>query len=162
MSFITPMVAIGDLGAALDHRLIRTGKIEAVLSMAPVDLRGVVTHHLRLDVVDRGPLPFHTITTAVAFIDGHVRQGRRVLLHCEMGISRSPSLAVCYMHELQGMTIDEALAHVKSIRPRADPHPDLMGSIRAYYRQSRHPPEAKGPRSSEARPATGEGGDGRS
>jgi len=133
ISFITPMVATSDRGAALDHRLLRDGGFEAVLSMEPVNLEGLAVHHLYLDVVDRVPLPFPMIDAAVAFIEDHVSQGRRVLVHCEMGISRSPSLAVCYLHQSQGMTIDAAIAYVKSVRPTADPHPELIGSIRAFY-----------------------------
>lgn len=133
ISFITPLVATSDRGAALDHRLLRDGGFEAVLSMEPVDLEGLAVHHLHLDIVDRVPLPFPMIAAAITFIEDHVRQGRRVLVHCEMGISRSPSLAVCYLHQSQGMTIDAAIAYVKSVRPTADPHPELIESIRAFY-----------------------------
>lgn len=156
MSFITPMVGIGDRGAALDHELIRAKKIEAVLSLAPADLHGVVAHHLHVDVVDRLPLPFQAIATVVAFITGHVKEGRRVFMHCEMGISRSPSLAVCYLHESRGMTIDEALAHVKSIRPAADPHSALLRSIRAYYREGLSASAPKADMGSRSTPGRGQ------
>lgn len=139
MNFITPMVAVGDLGAALDHRLLRAQRIEAVLSLAPLSLDGVIAHHLLLEVADRVPLPGDVIAASMAFIDRHVAGGRRVLVHCEQGISRSPSLAVCYLHEARGMTLEEALAHVKSVRPIAEPHPELMGSIRDYYHRRSQP-----------------------
>jgi histidinol-phosphate aminotransferase len=135
MSFITPMVAIADLGVALDRRLMRSRRIEAVLSLAPVSLDRSIAHHLRLEVVDRVPLPADTISAAVGFITRHVAEGRRVLLHCEMGISRSPALAVCYLHESAGMTIEEAVRHVKFMRPTAQPHPELLRSILEHYRQ---------------------------
>jgi histidinol-phosphate aminotransferase len=133
MSFITPMVAIGDRGTALDRRLMRLHGIEAVLSLAPLSPGEAFAHHLQLEVVDRVPLAPRTIAAAVAFIDRHVRDGRRVLLHCEMGISRSPALAVCYLHESQSMTIDEAVRHVQYVRPTAAPHPELLRSIEEHY-----------------------------
>jgi predicted protein tyrosine phosphatase len=146
LSFITAMVAVGDRGVALHPRRMLESRIEAVLSMEPVNLDGLIAHHLHLDVADRVPLSFETIAAAVAFIDGHVGQRRRVLVHCAMGISRSPSLVVCYLHQSQGMTIDEAVAHVKSVRPSADPHPELIESIRAYYRENVGRPGVKAPR----------------
>jgi len=141
MNFITPLVAVGELGDALDLDSLEKQGIKAVLSLAPVNLDGAVEHHLQLEVIDRVPLPFEIITTALAFIKHHVQLGQRVLLHCEMGISRSPSLAVCYLHETQGLSIEDAVIHVQSVRPKAEPHPALMESIRGYFRQQSASPE---------------------
>lgn len=139
MSFVTPMVAVGDRGVALDRDLVRLHGIEAILSLAPLVPARFIGHHLQLVVADRVPLPSEAIDAAVAFIDGNVRDGRRVLMHCEMGISRSPALAVCYLHQCQGMSVDEALDHVRFVRPTAAPHPELMGSIRRHYEGRRAP-----------------------
>ena len=133
MNFITPLVAVGALGDALDLAVLKEQGIEAVLSFAPVNLDGAVEHHLQLEIADRVPIPFDIITVALAFIRHHVEQDRRVLLHCEMGISRSPSLAICYLHESQGMPIEDAVRHVKFVREQAEPHPLLMESIRGYF-----------------------------
>jgi protein-tyrosine phosphatase len=130
------MVAIGEIGDALDHDSLVKQGINAVLSLAPVSLDGVVEKHLQLEVADRVPLPFDIILTSLEFIKHHVQCGQRVLLHCEMGISRSPSLAVCYLHETQGLTIEAAIKHVKTVRPKAEPHPELVESIRCYYKQN--------------------------
>jgi protein-tyrosine phosphatase len=130
------MVAVGEIGDALDHDLLAKQEINAVLSLAPVCLAGVVEKQLQLEVADRVPLPFAIISTGIDFIKHHVQCGQRVLLHCEMGISRSPSLAVCYLHETQSLTIEAAIKHVKTVRPKAEPHPELIESIKSYYQQN--------------------------
>lgn len=135
MDFVTPMVAVGAMSDALDDLGLQAKRIGAALSLSPVALDVAVAHHCLLEIKDRVALPHEAIAAAVAFIAEQVREGRRVLIHCEMGVSRSPSLAICYLHECCGMSIETAIGHVKSVRPSADPHPALIASIREYYGQ---------------------------
>ena len=60
---------------------------------------------LGLDGLDRG----------VAFVRGCVQQGRKVLIHCQHGIGRSPLLALCVLVDT-GMPPLEALEHAKARR----------------------------------------------
>lgn len=138
MDFVTSMVAVGAMSDALDERDLQVKRIGAVLSLAPAALDASITHHCvrEIKIKDRAGLPFDAISTAVAFISHQVRERRRVLIHCEKGISRSPSIAVCYLHECCGVSIETAISHVKRVRPCADPHPALIASIRDYYGQS--------------------------
>ncbi|HET6718129.1 MAG TPA: aminotransferase class I/II-fold pyridoxal phosphate-dependent enzyme, partial [Rhodocyclaceae bacterium] len=49
------------------------------------------------------------------------------------GISRSPALAACYLHEYAGRRLADALVEVGRARPIADPHPALLASMREHY-----------------------------
>jgi len=133
LNFVTDMVAIGD---AYDFccaaELTRHG-IGAVLSLARIDASGVSVPHLLVDVVDEQPLSSDDIDRAVQFVRGHVTDGRRVLVHCRAGISRSPALVACFLHEHEGCTIDAALERVKAARIQAAPHKALVDSIRTHY-----------------------------
>lgn len=140
MDFVTSWLAIGALSDALDTDSLRACRISAVLSLMPVELHGAVSHYRVLQVEDRLALPPGAIAGAVEFIRHHVNDGRRVLLHCEQGISRSPSIGACYLHECCGLSLDEAMAHVKRVRPCSDPHPALIASIREYYGRRRKGP----------------------
>ncbi|SRR5579875_167252 len=42
--------------------------------------------------------------------------GERVYLHCNAGLNRAPTLAIAWLHANAGMSLDEAMAHVKSRR----------------------------------------------
>jgi hypothetical protein len=58
---------------------------------------------------------------AAATIDAWLREGRRVLVHCFGGISRSATAVVWHQVRYRGSTWDEALAVVKARRPVVNP-----------------------------------------
>lgn len=132
MDFVTPWLAIGAAGEAADAALRRAHGIDAVLSLLPVDFDAGAAH-LTLPVADRVALPASTIRTVTAYIERQRQAGRKTLLHCQMGISRSPALAACYLHEYAGWRLDDALHEVGQARPVADPHPALLASMRQHY-----------------------------
>ncbi len=55
---------------------------------------------------------------AVALDDLHtlIGSGERVYLHCNAGLNRAPTLAIAYMRAHQGMSLDEAMVHLKRRR----------------------------------------------
>lgn len=134
MDFITAQIAVGSRACAADERSLAERGIDALLSLAPVARPAGVGRQFSIDVTDGAPLGGETINDAVGFLKEQAGRGRRVLIHCEMGISRSPALAACYLHEVLGMALAAALEHVRRCRPQARPHPELIASLRAHYR----------------------------
>jgi protein-tyrosine phosphatase len=45
-----------------------------------------------------------------------VGNNQRVYLHCNAGLNRAPTLAIAYLRAHRGMSLNEALAHVKARR----------------------------------------------
>src|SRR5437763_2927100 len=58
---------------------------------------------------------------AAALIDGWLQDGRRVLVHCLGGISRSAAAVIWYFVRYRGYTWEQALALVRARRPVANP-----------------------------------------
>lgn len=141
MDFVTPMLAVGSRAEAEDAAARRAAGVDTLLSLAPVARPREVGLQLSLAVDDCMPLPDAIIREVVDFLAQRTAAGHRVLIHCEMGISRSPALAACFLHECAGLTLDEAFARVGAVRPVAAPHAALVESIRCYYaaRLSSHP-----------------------
>jgi protein-tyrosine phosphatase len=133
MDFLTEMVAVGCADDARDVDVLRERIIGAVLSLVPLGPPQLHLPNAVVEVADKQALPSDAIQMALHFVRSHVRAGRRVLVHCQSGISRSPALAVCYLHQYEGWSIDGAVARVKTLRPQAEPHPALIESIRAHY-----------------------------
>lgn len=54
-----------------------------------------------------------------------LQAGHRVLVHCTLGINRSPSVVVAYLHWIEGMPLENALTYVKQ-RRSCDPYEEAI------------------------------------
>ena len=134
IDFLTEDLAVANLGAASDLEALTRHGIQAVVDASNRDgnprFPGILYHDVPIADPDERLSEF--LPDIVAFIDEARRRGP-VLLHCVAGISRSPALAICYLHERHGMSLLAALVHVQSRRPVADPHPLFLRVIQEYY-----------------------------
>jgi len=91
---------------------------------------------LRLPTPDNQPLSLPTIRKGISWITPILRLEKKVFIHCEYGIGRSPLLACCALVSL-GYSPLEALARVKGARPQASPSPAQLAALRAWAREWR-------------------------
>jgi protein-tyrosine phosphatase len=87
--------------------------------------------HIRLDDENEERLAPH-LTRANEFIDDHLANGNRVLVHCYAGVSRSASIVIGYLMYSRGMTFDVARAYVKSKRKTIKPNLGFVRQLHAY------------------------------
>lgn len=132
MDFVAPSLAVGSFAEAASQSYRLAHGIEAVLSLVEVDFR-LGEQHATLPLRDGERLPAATVAAAVAFIDHQLRAGRKVLVHCQMGLSRSPAIAAAYLCACSGMRIGPALDWVCRQRVGAAPHPRLVESLYHLY-----------------------------
>eukprot|EP00731_Ephydatia_muelleri_P023353 Em0015g936a len=66
------------------------------------------------------------------FIKTAKEKGSRILVHCKMGISRSAATVVAYKMKEYQLTLDDALAYVKSKRSCINPNDGFIQQLRAY------------------------------
>lgn len=133
MDFVTDQIAVGSRADAEDGAALLERGIDTLLSLAPVERPVGIARQLCLDIRDRQALAGEAIDEAVAFLQAQAGRGRRILVHCEMGISRSPAVAAAYLHAALGLDLEAALAAVRRRRPVADPHPALVESLGRHY-----------------------------
>ena len=68
---------------------------------------------------------------------------QKVLVHCSMGMQRSPAVVACYLVEYESRTPEEAISFVKSQRKVAFPGGARFGvAIEAVFRAKKTPPES--------------------
>ncbi len=136
IDFITEDLAVGNLVVASDLAALTRHGIRAVVDASNREgnprFPGIRYHEVRIEDPDERLTVF--LPGVVAFVDEARRQGP-VLLHCVAGVSRSPALAVCYLHERHGLPLAAALERVRSRRAQANPHPLFLRLIREYYQE---------------------------
>jgi len=131
MNYILERLAVGDIN---DARNMPDG-ITALLNCAEEhDTCREGIAYLKIPLVDFQPIDPSYIPRAVAWIK-EVIVDHRVLVHCNAGIGRSPSIVVCYLNEV-GFGFEEAVRLVTARRPDALPHRTLKSAIMLARRMS--------------------------
>ena len=54
----------------------------------------------------------------VAFIAERVARGEKVYVHCASGVGRSVALTLCYLATHGGLSLEDAHAELRRLRPR--------------------------------------------
>ncbi len=88
-------------------------------------------HYCYLPTVDDTMPSPEALDRGVAFIREAVTAGARVYIHCAGGIGRAPTMAAAYFIA-EGMSTDDALAHIAKARPFIKPVPEQIAGLRAY------------------------------
>jgi len=68
---------------------------------------------------------------ALPFIAAALQEGQTVLVHCQMGVSRSVSVVLAHLMSMLGCGYDAALAVVRRARPNARPNEGFEAELRA-------------------------------
>lgn len=86
-----------------------------------------------IDGADPKWVPEIVINTALAFIKERLVAGDKVLVHCNQGQSRSPSIALLFMHEQNALPRDfeGAVEGFKKLYPAYSPAGGMLGVIKA-------------------------------
>ncbi|KAK4294730.1 hypothetical protein Pmani_032662 [Petrolisthes manimaculis] len=128
---------LGDYNAACDLRTLKDLHISHILTVADVpletctaSLQGISTYFINVfDMADSDLLSY--FQEALAFIEDGLRKGK-VLVHCHWGVSRSATLVTAYVMKKYALTLEEALARVKSKRRVAFPNSGFMAQLLLY------------------------------
>ena len=121
---------LGDYGDAQKWAENRLGIIICVLTeRPPLLLPGTIWRPiLDVDSADdsQNRASLEKLELASEAIEEGLKNGRRVLVHCGMGVDRSPLALAWFLHSKRGMEIDEAYQLIKSKRPIVVSHVDWI------------------------------------
>lgn len=68
------------------------------------------------------------VVKGITFGSNAIKAGQNLLVHCQLGLSRSPAMAIGSMI-MAGDTIEGAFNRAKQVRPRIDPNPLIIKLI---------------------------------
>lgn len=73
------------------------------------------------------------VVKGITFGSNAIKTGQNLLVHCQLGLSRSPAMAIGSMI-MAGDTIEGAFNRAKQVRPRIDPNPLIIKLIDEYLK----------------------------
>ena len=71
---------------------------------------------------------------AFSFIELARKKKEKILIHCKLGISRSPTILIAYFIKNMGHTTMSALEFLKSKRSQVHPNPGFITQLNSYER----------------------------
>lgn len=134
MKTIRPWLTVGKFRDTLDPNYLREQGIKAMLQLVEVPLTpGIEALHLTVE--DGQPIPLELLKRGVQFVLAAKSGGRRVMIVCGAGLSRSVSFAIASIKEAEGLTLVDAFREVRRHHPEALPHPALWKSLCECYHE---------------------------
>ncbi len=103
----------------LDYWEIDWPQLEAHYRNVGVEVRRVSVQDFSPDAL-RDNLP-----RCVEAVDDLLKNGHTVYVHCNVGINRSPSICIAYLHWIEGRTLDDAVDQVTRCRD-CDPYVEAI------------------------------------
>ncbi len=128
---VLPGLFVGpDPREAADLEALRSLKVTAILSLQTEDdlrdrgirweekaARAVGLAFWNLPVIDFDSADLqHKLPECVSALDGMIKAGHCVYVHCTAGVSRSPTVVVAYLHRCLAWPLEQATAHVTETR----------------------------------------------
>ena len=158
LSQITPWLYLGSHRDALDSSMLASHGIDCVLNTAkecdtewadsssscgdssgsetPEGWRRHPITYLKLHWTDHADESIsQEFPAAFKFIEAARQQGRKVLVHCRRGISRSATLVIAYLMQYVSYGLDDAFSHVRSKRAIINPNLGFVLSLETFARQ---------------------------
>jgi len=120
-SEIAPGVFVGGWNDALGFE----GTRFCVLDEAPADMPAGTHVPIYDDATDR-PIVGNLDRVARGMHEARSRD-QPVLVFCGHGVRRSPMAAAWYLHRYEGLSLDDAYARIREVRPRVEHARDWIG-----------------------------------
>ena len=130
-------VHIGGYWAAADPRHVERQGFTHILKLFADDPTRAGWRHrhpgvkyLVIDAEDVPSYPLHRhFAECLRFIQGGIRSGGQILVHCHAGVSRSATIVLLHLMINRGLSLPDAWAILKARRPVANPNPGFWARL---------------------------------
>ena len=124
---------LSDLEKAKDPNFLKINNITAIISLYPQSLPqhiiSSLSDYLHINIKDNCSVKISNyFQSCIRFIDNN----ETVLIHCQAGISRSPTIVMAYLIEKMGLGWKEAYKFVQDRRSVAGPNFSFFSQLHEY------------------------------
>jgi protein-tyrosine phosphatase len=141
--WVTPLLAVGGRFPieAAEHLAVRQGiRCVVDLRVEECDDEHLLREHgitlLHLPTEDLRAVHRAMLRDGVQWVTKHLERGHKVYIHCEHGVGRSATLALCVL-VAQGHAPAEALARAKQARWQVSPSPEQLEAFLGWAQEWR-------------------------
>jgi protein-tyrosine phosphatase len=130
---ITPHLYLGDAKIARSRYFLENNNIRGIINATTNEPNAHPESYdyLRINIDDDpSEQIFPFFQPVFEFIRRHYSLGHGVLVHCQMGVSRSATLVIAYLMIDGQKTLGEAFQQVKSVRQQMDPNEGFISQLR--------------------------------
>lgn len=124
LSSITSSIFVSDLSAAHDFSTLQSAGITHIVNLSGTPNR-FPNHfvYLQLSIPDSPQAPISNFfPTTNRFISKAIKSGGKVLVHCQAGISRSPTIVIAYLMQEYGQSSQSLLRYLQQKRSIVNPN----------------------------------------
>ena len=146
MNDVLDWLYVGSVEDAENYDALKAAGIGAVLTLA-----WPITHPhdiavKRVYFEDGETIPDAVFYETLSFVRQQRRLGRKILIACSAGVSRSPTIAIAVLHELAGYSLVGAFRRVLGRVHIAQPRAVTWMSLCRFYGQLVTPADVRGQR----------------
>jgi len=135
MNEVLAWLYVGSVHDAENYAALKEAGIGAVLTLAwPISHPEDIAVK-RVFFEDGEPIPDEVFYQTLSFVRQQRRQDRKILIACSAGVSRSPTIAIAVLHELEGYPLVDAFRTVLSRVHLAQPRAVTWSSLCRFYGQ---------------------------
>merc|ERR1719376_1513497 len=129
---VLPDLYLGNAMDAANEDLLKSSNIRFILNLTKTcpNYSYSTFHYKQIKIEDSCREDIKSIVEeAIDFIEDAKANKSAVLIHCQGGVSRSPTVTIAYIMHLQGLSLADAYEFVKTRRPCIAPNLNFMGQL---------------------------------
>lgn len=136
ISKILPWLYLGSQDVVFDYELLKLNNITHILSIGiPCPTYSDITNSY-FEALDVEEFRIADLFLKCAeIIDRVLSDSGIIYVHCNAGVSRSPTIVAAYLVHNRKITGAEAIDLIKLVRPKVNPNPGFLDQLREYEKQ---------------------------
>ncbi len=130
ISYILPYLCLGSQDVAYDYNLLKFNKVTHILSIGvpSPEYDDIQTTFVKAYDLDEFQIR-SILLTCFEVINSAKKAGGIVYVHCNAGISRSPTIVAAYLMKYINVSHTTALEMIKTTRPKIKPNPGFIKQL---------------------------------